>query len=772
MGAFSQSRRAHVFFLGILAVLGATAGVMGHDSLEFRQDRQPPFVPAGFNGSFRGAPSVSFPASGVQLLAWLPLGDFGANMSSANDCWGYVSPSGREYAIIGLSDGTAFVDLSVPSNPQIVAVIGGVNSLWRDVKTFGTFAYVVSEGGDGIRVFDLSLIDSGTVTLANTITIGGIPQTHNVAIDEASGFLYRCGGGLGTTIGLRIYDLNANPTNPPFVGEWSTRYIHDAQIVTFTTGPFAGKEIAFAFSELNSGGGNPGLDILDVTDKANFTPISFLSYSNAAFSHQGWLSPDRQLVYLGDELDEETFGTPTTTRVIDVSDLNNPVERPSFTNGNSSIDHNLYTRGNLIYESNYRSGLRIYDATVPTAPVEVAFFDTYPPDDNPCFNGLWNNYPFLPSGIVFGSDLEKGLFVWLIGPPQLVFSFPNGMTQFLDPQGQTLRVQVDVQNGGTLVAGSLKLNYDAGAGIVTTDLIPVSGNQFDAVFPPFTCGTNVAYYFSGTTTNNITWREPSTAPAATFQAVAASGQTVLVNDDLEANTGWTVGDPTDTATTGIWTRVDPVGTAAQPENDHTPDPATMCFVTGQGIVGGGLGDNNVDGGQTTVISPTFDGSQPNSIVSYWRWFSNDAGASPNEDSFVIDVSNDNGATWTNAEIVGPSGSETSGGWFFHQFVIADVITPSSTMKMRFIAADLLNGSIVEAAVDDFGVSTLQCMVPCPPADGDLNLDTLIDGRDIQFFVDALLGTPTAEETCAGDFNGNTQLDAGDVGEFVAALLVP
>ena len=203
-----------------------------------------------------------------------------------------------------------------------------------------------------------------------------------------------------------------------------------------------------------------------------------------------------------------------------------------------------------------------------------------------------------------------------------------------------------------------------------------------------------------------------------------------------------------------------------------PDPATTCFVTGQGIVGGGLGDNDVDGGATTLISPTFDGAQENSIVSYWRWFSNDAGGAPNTDSFVIDISNDDGANWTNAELVGPTGPETGGGWFFHQLFIADVIVPTSTMRMRFVASDLGSGSIVEAAIDDFTITSLQCLAPCPVADGDLNLDTFTNGADVQAFVDALLGAPTFDEMCAGDFNTNSQLDLGDASGFVAALLAP
>ncbi len=769
MNALRRQLTVIVVVVSGLAALALSTPVFAHENPRFLQDRQPPYAPPGFGGAPFGGPSVAFPSNGIQLLSWLLVTDFDPTMTSANDCWGYVSPSGREYAIIGLSDGTGFVEVSSPSNPQIVAILPGPNSIWRDIKTFQSFAYAVSEAGGGIQVFDMTQIDNGVVTLANTVVTGGTTATHNVALNVDSGFLYRCGGG-GGTIGLRIYDLS-NPANPTFVAQWNNRYVHDAQIVTYTTGPFAGREVAFCFSEVAAGGGTPGINILDVTNKANIIQMSFFQYSSPAFSHQGWLSPDRQFLYTNDELDEIDFGTPTTTRVINVSNLNSPFEVGTFTNGSSSIDHNLYTVGNLIYESNYRSGLRIYDATNPAAPVEVAFFDTYPPDDNANFNGLWNNYPFLPSGIVIGSDIEKGLFVWWIGAPQLLFSHPDGLPPLIALQNQTIRVQVDVQNGGALVPGTLKMHYDVGAGAVTTDLVPLGGNLYNAVFPALPCGSPISYYFSGQTANNITWRDPATAPAATYEAIVATAQVVSFADDIETDMGWTVGAPGDTALSGIWNRMDPQGTAAQPENDHTPNPAVNCWVT-DGFAGGGLGANDVDGGATTLVSPTFDGTPPNAIVGYWRWYSNDQGAAPNTDSFVIDVSNDNGGTWTSVEILGPSGPETSGGWFFHQFIVTDLIVPTATMKMRFIASDLGAGSIVEAAVDDFSVTSLDCTPPCPAATGDFDGVGGTNGADIQPFISAMLGAPTPTEVCSGDFSGNGSLGVEDVAGMVTALLGP
>jgi DNA-binding beta-propeller fold protein YncE len=174
-----------------------------------------------------------------------------------------------------------------------------------------------------------------------------------------------------------------------------------------------------------------------------------------------------------------------------------------------------------------------------------------------------------------------------------------------------------------------------------------------------------------------------------------------VADDFELVTGWTSGAPGDTATTGIWTRVDPIGTAAQPEEDHTPGTGSFCFVTGQGTVGGALGQNDVDGGQTTLLSPALDlSSDAEAKIGYWRWFSNSTGGNPGQDTLEIDISNDGGQNWTSLETVGPGGPEASGGWLFSLFRVADFLLPTNNVVLRFIAADTGGGSIVEAAIDD------------------------------------------------------------------------
>lgn len=695
-------------------------------------DRLPHWTGPGFTLAAGGNPPLTFSSNGVQLLSWLPLPSFGSEITSASTVEGYVSGSGTEYALLGISHGIAYVRLSDPGNPQILQVNGpnkyitGPTSLWKDIRTYGHHAYAVSEGGSGIQVMDLSQIDSNIVTLVNTVTSGGgTTATHTVFINQESGFLYRCGGGGSPYQGLRIYSL-ADPANPVHVGTWNNRYVHESQVVSYTTGPFAGKEVAFAYSEDTSGGVNAGIDILDVTNKANIQSLSFLSYPDATFSHQGWLSPDRRFLYQDDELDENQHSIFSRTRVFNVENLENPFFVGFFSTGTTSIDHNLYTKGNLIFESNYRSGLRIFDATNPISPVEIAFFDTYPEDDFPAFNSLWDNDPYLPSGIVLGSDIEKGLFIWWVGPPMLSFQYPNGIPDLLNPPGSTLAVQIQETVAKSLLPGSEKLFYKIGnsASFTEVALHDISGNLFEATFPAAPCGESVSFYISAKSTNGISWRDPPTAPASVYQRTAAHEQNTEITNNMENPDGWVAGAPGDTATTGLWTRVNPNGTTAQPEDDHTAGGGTVCWVTGQGSIGGGVGENDIDGGKTTLTTSTYNLTGMNlPRIGYWRWYSNSAGGNPGADFFTIDISNNNGSSWVNVETVGPSGEGTMGGWFYHDFLVSDFVTPNNQIKMRFVAEDGAGASAVEAAIDDFQILSFVCFPDC-------NLNQIDDAQDI------------------------------------------
>jgi hypothetical protein len=180
-------------------------------------------------------------------------------------------------------------------------------------------------------------------------------------------------------------------------------------------------------------------------------------------------------------------------------------------------------------------------------------------------------------------------------------------------------------------------------------------------------------------------------------------------DDFETNKSWSTSATGDNATTGIWTRVDPNGTwwgnlPVQPEDDNTVAPGTMCYVTGQGTVGGAQGAMDIDGGKTTLTSPTIDLSSKNSaLLSYSRWYASETGSAPNDDDFVVDVSNNNGTTWVNLETLTYSDRV----WRKKEFYLEDFITLTNQVKVRFIAQDNAPGSVVEAALDDFMIKACQ-----------------------------------------------------------------
>ncbi len=352
-----------------------------------------------------------FDSENMTLLAWLPLSSFAGSHNSGNDCWGYVSPSGREYAIMGLQAGYGYVEVTDPANPVIIDVIAGPPSVWHDVKVMGEYAYGVSEAGAGIQVMDLREIDNGTVTLVQNARPSGHSSTHNIVSNVDSGYLYLVGANIGNG-GLVAIDVQTDPASPRVAGQWSSMYIHDAQVVSYTEGPYAGREIAFCLSGFNNGWSQTGLRIVDVTDKSNMFTISSAFWSGAQYAHQGWLDEDHHYFYIDDELDEY-YGTSsqTTTRIFDVSDLTNPVFAGTASSGLGSIDHNLYIKGDRMFQANYRAGLRVFDISTPTQPEEIAYFDTYPADNEAAFNGAWSNYPYLPSGTILISDIERGLFL-------------------------------------------------------------------------------------------------------------------------------------------------------------------------------------------------------------------------------------------------------------------------------------------------------------------------------------------------------------------------
>jgi hypothetical protein len=228
------------------------------------------------------------------------------------------------------------------------------------------------------------------------------------------------------------------------------------------------------------------------------------------------------------------------------------------------------------------------------------------------------------------------------------------------------------------------------------------------------------------------------------------GDEVTLTDTMESgSTGWTVGLATDDATTGVWVRADPIGTTAQPEDDHTVD-GTQCWVTGQGSVGGAAGAADVDGGTTTLTSPIFSAATVvDPRIAYWVWYSNNLGGAPNEDSMPVLLSNDGGTSWTQVELISTSATA----WVERTIRISTFMTPTSQMRIRFQARDLNAGSLVEAGIDDLRVFGYDCTTPRP---SDIDGSGTVDGLDLALLLTGWGGGGQS------DVNGDGVTDGADL----------
>jgi hypothetical protein len=329
-------------------------------------------------------------------------------------------------------------------------------------------------------------------------------------------------------------------------------------------------------------------------------------------------------------------------------------------------------------------------------------------------------------GVTSGRAFQELLFSFAVSAPDLAFwhhglddASPGNGNGVLDP-GEILYIPVSLANRGgkeavtvaaQLVSGSPHLNVIEGQG--TAALIPAGGNA--ELAPSYRVSVS-----TGAPEDDILPMDLAISTAAGYQA--ASGYKLKVGshfyDELEAEGAWIIGDPSDDASTGIWERVDPIGTTQDgqpcaPEDDYTAAPGTHCFVTGQGPVGGSAGGADVDGGKTTLISPSFDlGNVSEARVTYFRWYTNNLGNNPNEDEWVVQVSANGGTSWVDLERTTASNNS----WQERSFLINDYVTPSSEMVFRFSAEDYGGGSLVEAGVDNFEVSGLMEPVLVSTAD--------------------------------------------------------
>ena len=356
-----------------------------------------------------------YPCDGYDLMGHIPAVTLGGPGAEGSDSWGWTDPTtGREYALVAMSTGSAFVDITDASDPKLLGTLASAagTSFWRDIKVYQNHAFIVADnaGNHGMQVFDLTRLRN----VANPPEVftadahyTGFGKAHNIVINEDTGYAYAVG--TNTFSGGPHFINIQNPIVPVAAGGYAMdSYSHDAQVVTYN-----GPDAEHVGKELLIGSNENEVVIVDVTDKANPINISSINYNNIGYTHQGWFTEDKKYFVLGDETDEQGFGGNTRTLVFDFSDLDNPVYNFEHFGTTTAIDHNLYIKGNLCYQSNYAAGLQVLDVSGLSGNTltQVGFFDSYPPNNNTSFHGAWNVYPFFASGNIVISDIEGGLFI-------------------------------------------------------------------------------------------------------------------------------------------------------------------------------------------------------------------------------------------------------------------------------------------------------------------------------------------------------------------------
>jgi choice-of-anchor B domain-containing protein len=431
-----KTRAAVAALATAAALLAATQTASGHPTHDgtgkeagfdlFSEEVSPGGVPQERMSDIRCEDGMAdiFPCQKIDLASFVPLTELESIWT--NDVWGWTDPeTGHEYALVSKFEGTAFVDITDPYDPLYLGTLptevpGDFGNIWGDLKVYDNHAYIVTEAeGHGMQVFDLTRLrgvtEKQTWTTDNTVKSFG--QAHNIAMNEDSATAYVVGATSGVTAagcedvhgGPIAFDVS-DPADPVLAGCYGgDGYTHDIQCVDYA-GPdadYTGREICVAANE-------DTVTVLDATDKGDMKMLARAPYDTSAYTHQGWFTEDHAYFLLGDEIDE-LAGTveSTTTYVWDLTDLDNPVLKGADANGNGSIDHNIFIKDGLAYQSNYTSGLRVNDTYKVDQGrlTERGFFDVYPADDHTGFAGTWGNYPYFDSGSVAVTGIEEGLFI-------------------------------------------------------------------------------------------------------------------------------------------------------------------------------------------------------------------------------------------------------------------------------------------------------------------------------------------------------------------------
>lgn len=313
--------------------------------------------------------------------------------------WGYTDSQGREFALVGTCSGTSIVDITNPASPTEKYFVPGPPSIWREIKTWKHYAYIVTEGGNGLTIVDLSNLPDTNLTytiFTNPDPITGtlLTNVHTLWIDEHGHcFLYGATGfGAGQGAGCVILDLNTNPMAPTLLGTKGGTYYHDGFVRGDTLWAAAIYDGVF--------------EIIDISHPQN---PQFLENRNTPgnFTHNTWLSDDGKTLFTTDEIPDAVITS------YDVTDRNNiqELDRVQMDPAGNETPHNVHYLNGWLPTAYYREGVVIVDAHRPTNMVITGYYDTFFPDTGSSFGGVWETYPFFPSGRMIAGDRKFGLFV-------------------------------------------------------------------------------------------------------------------------------------------------------------------------------------------------------------------------------------------------------------------------------------------------------------------------------------------------------------------------
>ena len=264
----------------------------------------------------------------------------------------------------------------------------------------------------------------------------------------------------------------------------------------------------------------------------------------------------------------------------------------------------------------------------------------------------------------------------------------------------TTPVTIDVAS--TPVGGLVELYYRySGSSYTAIAMASTGGNSWSADLPAASCTDTPEFYFTYTDATCGQVFPPDGAPGVVHAADVGNALVVFA-DDFETNTGWSAVNLG--ASSGDWQRgvpVDDSGWDYDPAADY--DGSGSCYLTQNQT-----GNTDVDGGAVELTSPAFDMSGGVGIISYAYFLrlTNDSGA----DMLLVEASSNGSAgPWTE---VARHDTNLGLNWSTHQISSADLATAgvsqTADMRLRFTVNDSNPQSIVEAGVDAFDVSLVEC----------------------------------------------------------------